>query len=307
MGQRGLPLRPLRRLRAAFEIGECGRIGRDQPGPRAALDRHVAHRHAAFHAERRDRLAAILDHMAGAARRAGRADDRQGDVLGGDAGADRAAHLDPHVARLLLDQGLGGKDMFDLAGADAVGQRAKGAMGRGMAVAADDGGAGQRPALFGADDVDDPLADVVDIVKLDAEFAGVLAQRLDLDAAFGVADRDMAVLVGGQVVVGHRDRLSGGAHRTAGQTQAFEGLRAGHLMHEMPVDIQNAGAVGVLMHHMGVPDLVVKRPWRNHTRAPAAKLAPVIGRDRRWRNHRPPGLPIGLGPATIAWENVGDG
>jgi hypothetical protein len=73
-----------------------------------------------------------------------------------------------------LDQRLRRQHMLDLGGADAEGQRAERAMGRGVAVAADDGGAGQREALLGADDVDDALA-LVELVEIfDAEFLGVL-------------------------------------------------------------------------------------------------------------------------------------
>ena len=70
--------------------------------------------------------------------------------------------------------------MLDLGRADAVRQRAESAMRRGVAVAADDGHAGQRKALLRADDVDDALADVVLVVIFDAEILGVLGQRLDL-------------------------------------------------------------------------------------------------------------------------------
>ena len=47
--------------------------------------------------------------------------------------------------------------MLDLGGADAEGERAEGAMRRGVAVAADDGHAGLGQALLGADDMDDAL------------------------------------------------------------------------------------------------------------------------------------------------------
>ena len=88
-----------------------------------------------------------------------------------DARRQRAVDGDPHVLRLLLDQRLGGEHMLDLRGADAVGERAEGAVGRGVAVAADDGHAGQREALLRPDDVDDALA-VVELVEiLDAELA----------------------------------------------------------------------------------------------------------------------------------------
>ncbi len=48
--------------------------------------------------------------------------------------------------------------VLDLGGADAVGQRAKGAVGGGVAVAADHGHAGQGGAVLRADHVHDALA-----------------------------------------------------------------------------------------------------------------------------------------------------
>jgi len=66
-----------------------------------------------------------------------------------------------------------------------VRERAERAMRRGVAVTADDGGAGQRKTLLGADDVDDALALVELVVIFDAEFLGVLGQRLDLLDALG--------------------------------------------------------------------------------------------------------------------------
>src|ERR1700686_3893343 len=80
----------------------------------------------------------------------------------------------------------------------------KGAMGGGMAVAADDGHAGLGHALLGADDVDDALAYVVDGEIGDAELFDVALERLDLQPALGLGDA--AAAVGGRhVVVGHGD------------------------------------------------------------------------------------------------------
>ena len=53
---------------------------------------------------------------------------------------------DPHRAGPVLGQGLRGQHVLDLAGADAEGERAEGAVRRGVAVAADDGHAGLRDA-----------------------------------------------------------------------------------------------------------------------------------------------------------------
>jgi hypothetical protein len=76
--------------------------------------------------------------------------------------------------------------MLDLGGADAVRQRAERAVRRGVAVTADNGGARQREALLGADDVDDALTLVVFVEILDAEFARVLGERCDLLGAFRI-------------------------------------------------------------------------------------------------------------------------
>jgi hypothetical protein len=51
---------------------------------------------------------------------------------------------------------------------------------------------------------------------------------------------------------------SGTPQLASGQFQALEGLRAGHFMHQMTVDIDQRGAVGFLPHHVCAPELVVK-------------------------------------------------
>ena len=65
-------------------------------------------------------------------------------------------------------------------------------------------------------------------------------QRVDLDAALLVLDALGPVDVGRDVVVGHRDGLLGRAHLAAGHAQALEGLRAGHLVDEVAVDVEEA-------------------------------------------------------------------
>ena len=255
----------LRRARAPLDVVEGLGVGRDQAGSRAAFDRHVADGHAPFHGERADRLAGIFDDMAGAAGGADLADDGEDDVFGGDARRQAAVDAHQHVLGLLLDQRLGGEHMLDFGCADAVRQRAERAMGRGVAVAADDGGAGQGEALLGPDHMDDALAAVALVVILDAEFARVLGQRGDLQRGLRIVDAKGAV-GGRDVMVDHGERLLRRAHLAPRHAQALEGLRAGHLMHQMPVDIEQAGAVRRLMHQMGVPDLVVEGAGLGHGR-----------------------------------------
>ena len=193
--------------------------------------------------------------MAGAARRADLADDGEDDVLGGHAGRKRAVDLDAHVLGLGLDQRLGREHMLDLGRADAMRERAEGAVGRGVAVAADDRRARQGETLLGPDDVHDALPPVELVVIFDAELARVPGQFLDLLSALRILDA--AAAVGGlDVVVDDGQRLVRRAHLAPGHPQPLEGLRARHLVDEVAVDIDEA-EIAVRLQDMLVPDLVV--------------------------------------------------
>ena len=68
---------------------------------------------------------------------------------------------------------------------------------------------------------------------------------------------DAAAAVGGlDVVVDDGERLVGSAHLAPGHAQALEGLRARHLVDEVPVDIDEAEAA-LRVQDMLVPDLVI--------------------------------------------------
>ena len=153
----GVPGGALRGVRTAGEIFERGVVGRDQAGARAAFDRHVADRHALFHGERADRAAGVFEDAAGAAADADLRDQREDDVLGGDAGLQRAVHLHLEGLRLALQQALRGQHVLHFAGADAEGQRAERAVRGRVAVAADHGHAGLRESQFRPDHVHDAL------------------------------------------------------------------------------------------------------------------------------------------------------
>ena len=86
--------------------------------------------------------------------------------------------------------------MLDLGGADAVGERAERAVGRGMAVAAHERRAGQREALLGADDVDDalPLVELVEVFEVE-EFR-VLREIGDLRGALRIGIGQVRSVVG---------------------------------------------------------------------------------------------------------------
>ena len=206
--------------------------------------------------------------MAIAAGRADFPDNGQDNVLGGDVGRQFAVHPHQHVLGLLLNQRLGGQHMLDLGSADAVGQGAEGTMGRGMAVAADNGHAGQGEALFGADNVNNALTLVEGVEIFDAELAGILGQSSDLDRAFGVRIGQRTV-GGGHIVVNHGQGALGMAHLAVVHPQALKGLRAGDFVHQVPVDIEERRAVLIVLDQMVVPDLVVECARLGHWCLPA--------------------------------------
>ena len=208
-----------------------------------------------------DGRAGELDGVAGAAGGADPADDGQHDVLGRDAAGELALDLDQHVLRLLGQQRLRRHHVLDLAGADAVRQRAERAVGGGVRVAADHGHAGQGGALLGPDHVDDALALGQERkVGGRAELADVPVQRDDLLLADRVGDAVVAALPAGgrRVVVGGGHDRADAPDLAAGLAQPFEGLRAGHFMDQVAVDVEDGGAVLLGVDDVLVPDLVVE-------------------------------------------------
>jgi hypothetical protein len=151
--------------------------------------------------------------------------------------------------------------VLDLAGADAVRQRAERAVGGGVRIAADHGHARQRGALFGADHVHDALAlGQEGKVGRRAEFGDVVVQRGDLFLADRIGDAVVAQLPagGGRVVVGRGHDGADAPDLAPGLAQALEGLRAGDFMHQVAVDVEDGGAVLFGVDDVLVPDLVVK-------------------------------------------------
>ncbi len=104
-------------------------------------------------------------------------------------------------------------------------KRAKGTVGRGMRIAADDGHAGLGEALLRPDDVDDALADIVHAEIGHAKIAGVLFERFDLDTAFDLDDA-LGAVRGRHVMVSNRQRRLRPVHLATRHAQAFECLRS---------------------------------------------------------------------------------
>jgi hypothetical protein len=109
--------------------------------------------------------------------------------------------------------------------------------------------------------MDNAIIDVAHREELDAVFGNIARQRFQLVARFRILHAGEAggLVLGRRVVVGHSEGQVGAAHAAARRLQAGKGLRGGHLMDQVQVDIKKAfprRLIGV--HQMRIPDLVVE-------------------------------------------------
>ena len=122
-----------------------------------------------------------------------------------------------------------------------------------------------------------PCSGVAHRVEPDAELGAVGAQRLDLQPGDRILDQQIAAdertaghraaaEFGRDVVVLGGERQIGPADRAAGQPQAVERLRAGHLVDQVQVDEEQVGLTLRGVHDVCVPDLLGQRP--PHCRPP---------------------------------------
>src|SRR5690606_2078551 len=114
--------------------------------------------------------------------------DSKDHILGGHTQGQLAVHLDEHVLRLALPQALGRQHVLHLGRADAMSQRAEGAVSGSVRVTADDGHARQGTSLLGADDMHDAVTGIIDAEFTDIEVPAVLAQRQYLDTGYRIED-----------------------------------------------------------------------------------------------------------------------
>jgi hypothetical protein len=142
--------------------------------------------------------------------------------------------------------------MLDLARADPERQRAERPVGSGVGVPADDRHPRLGDAKLGTDHMDDALTIGAERVDRDSELLAVALERLHLHARELVADpgRDRRP-VGRHIVVRRRKRAVGPAHLAPRETQGIERLRAGDLMDEVQIDIEQTRG-----NLVGFPDLV---------------------------------------------------
>ncbi len=220
------------------QIVKGGLIGCDHARPRAGFDRHVADSHAFFHRQSADTLTGVLNDVSGTAGCSKLADQVQDHVFGGDAARQLAVDSQLHCLRLELQQSLCGQNVLDFAGPDPERQRSEGAVRGRVRIAANDRHAGLGVAVLGADDVNDSLANIVNVEQSDAELFAVLAECLNLFATDRIGDGQTAV-AGGNIVIGRRDRSFGPADGALVDPQTLERLGAGHFVDQVQIDVDD--------------------------------------------------------------------
>ncbi len=261
---RRIPVGALGGERAPSDVGNGLLVHRHHAHAGTGFDGHVADGHAAFNRQSPNGAAGKFQRMPVAAGGADLADHRQHDVLGGHPERQRAFHTHLHVLHFLGDQALGGQHVLDLGGADAVRQRAERAMRGGMRIAADHGHARQGGALLRADHMHDALPRIVHLELEDAEVVAVFVQRLHLQARDLVGNRLQPALAfgarGRHVVIGRGDIGVDAPRLAPGQAQAFEGLRRGHFVQDVAVDVDQRRAIVTACDLVQFPQLVVQGP-----------------------------------------------
>ena len=99
----------------------------------------------------------------------------------------------------------------------------------------------------------------VELVEIfDAELSHVLGQRLDLEPRLGLLDAAVRRSVVWMLWSTTASVRPGERTLPPRHAQALEGLRARHLVDEVAVDVEEAGAVGLTVDDVVVPDLVVE-------------------------------------------------
>ncbi len=285
MGHRPVPGVALGGVLAPAQVVEGGGVGVDVADAGAALDRHVAHRHAPLHGQPLDGGPGVLVGVADTALDTELPNDVQGHVLGADPRAQAAVDFDAAYLERIHAQALGGEHVAHLGGADAEGERAEGAVGRGVRVPAGHGHARVHHAELRSDDVDDALAAGIVVEEGDTELGGVALQGRHHLLGLGVG-------VGPHASVGRDDVIHGG-HGALGVEQAQPALaqhvarlRRRHLVHEVQTDEQLVLSGGQPGDDVRVPYLVVERVFCHDNSCEASPGPPCRGDPRARRARR---------------------
>lgn len=289
VGDSPIEQRPLRREAAARQELERGVVGRDHADLRAEFDRQVAQREPAFDAERAHGRASIFDCVADPRRGTGARKQVQGQVLGGHAGWQGPFEPHAHAVRLALGQGLCRQHMGALGRADAEGQSEPRPplvqvwLSPQTSVLPGSTMPSSGPMTCTMPWPGSPQIEEAHAGRLRAVLQG-LPQRGTCSMGATVAHRQRRhrVVCRGEGQVGALD-----VHAALGHVS--QRRRAGEVVQQVAVDVQQGPAVAQIADDVAVPDLVEQRAAAHACSLRIASHSSAPKRRKTWRTSRPGG------------------
>ena len=148
--------------------------------------------------------------------------------------------------------------MLDFRSADAQRHAGECAVRAGMRITADNRHPRQGGAIFRADHMNHALPPVLERkIGQRAGFADIRIERFNLQTRHGVFDTAFP-MIRRRIVIGGRHDRRNAPWPASGQFKPLEGLRTGHLMNQMTVDINQRRAVLFFMDDMAFPQFFVQ-------------------------------------------------
>lgn len=200
--------------------------------------------------------------MTGASGGANLADNMKDNVFAAYTRSKLTINLDPHVLTPSGEESLRSEYVLDFAGTNAESQSSKGTVSTGVTVTTYDSCSRQSEALFGTNDMHNALSLVSQAEVGKLEILDILLEGLALQPGvvlFHEIAHTLEVLPrsGGDIVIGSHESAVGSAHFATCILQALESLRRGDFVDEMSVDVEQDGAIILLVDNMAFEDFVV--------------------------------------------------
>ena len=278
--------------------------GRDHPGPRARLDRHVADRHPPLHREARGRPAPRTRSRARPAADADPADRAEDRVLGGDAERQLARRS---ATRIVFGRRCGSVCVASTCSTSDVPIPNASAPN---APCVEVWLSPQTIVIPGCvTPSSGPITWTIPSRPLPVAYSGTPNSSQFARSASSCARASGSVTgpstVGTLWSIVASDR-SGRRTAPAGEPQALERLRRGDLVDQVQVDVQERRPVGLLADDVRVPDPLEQRratAQSSHARARDRSRTPSAGASARGPRRAPPRICSSSGwPASTAWK-----
>mmetsp|Transcript_46269 Transcript_46269/g.112138 ORF Transcript_46269/g.112138 Transcript_46269/m.112138 type:complete len:221 (-) Transcript_46269:102-764(-) len=173
-------------------------------------------------------------------------------------------------------------------------------MGCRVGISTDSDASWKSESLFGSNNVHNTLTLIGHSKVLESKVLDILFQLHNLCSTGGFFNKGLDVnqltaIFGRNIVVNGSKSTIGTTDSTRTETKSFKGLRRGHLMNQVSVDVQQGG-ISIVIDKMVVPDLIVQSAWSGLKGGCGRRLDCSLGTDRvEGRGYREDGQEGGEG------------